>query len=37
MHGLRTLLVARLIFRPLVFDDAVVGMGHDVLSPVLMS
>ena len=37
VDGLCTLLVARLILRPLVFDDAVVGMRHDVLSPVLTS
>ena len=37
VHGLRALLVARLIFRPLVLDDAVVGMRHDVLSPLQMS
>src|SRR3954447_17127168 len=29
VHGLRTLLVRRLLFTALISDDALVGMGHD--------
>ncbi|MGY3364355.1 aryl carrier-like protein [Bradyrhizobium sp. GM2.4] len=29
VHGLRTLLVPRLLFTALISDDALVGMGHD--------
>src|SRR5207302_9759872 len=37
VHGLRTLFVARLLLGPLVPDDTLVGMGHAVLSLVLVA
>jgi hypothetical protein len=33
VHRSRALLVPRLLFTALISDDALVGMGHDMLSP----
>jgi hypothetical protein len=33
VHRLRALLVPGLLFTALISDDALVGMGHDMLSP----